>query len=75
MALHQKPRLPTVKFGLGKRQEAQHHLTTATTMYREMEMRFWLGQAITATRQLGWTKRAESTHVAEQPIACVFLAG
>ncbi len=29
----------------GKRHEAQEHLTTATTMYREMEMRFWLEQA------------------------------
>jgi len=29
----------------GKRQEAQEHLTTATTMYRNMDMRFWLGQA------------------------------
>ncbi len=29
----------------GKRQQAQEHLTTATTMYREMDMRFWLTQA------------------------------
>jgi hypothetical protein len=29
----------------GKRQEAQEHLITATTMYREMDMRFWLEQA------------------------------
>ena len=28
-----------------KRQQAQEHLTTATTMYREMDMRFWLEQA------------------------------
>ncbi len=27
-----------------KRQEALEHLTTATTMYREMDMRFWLEQ-------------------------------
>jgi len=26
---------------------AQEHLTTATTMYRAMEMRFWLEQAQT----------------------------
>ncbi len=25
--------------------EAQEHLTTATTMYREMDMRFWLEKA------------------------------
>ena len=29
----------------GKREQAQEHLTTATTMYREMEMRFWLEKA------------------------------
>ncbi len=29
----------------GKRDEAQEHLTTATTMYREMDMRFWLEKA------------------------------
>jgi tetratricopeptide (TPR) repeat protein len=29
----------------GKRQQAKEHLTTATTMYREMGMRFWLEQA------------------------------
>jgi tetratricopeptide (TPR) repeat protein len=29
----------------GKRQDAHEHLTTATTMYREMDMRFWLEQA------------------------------
>jgi class 3 adenylate cyclase/tetratricopeptide (TPR) repeat protein len=31
----------------GKRQEAHEHLTTATTMYREMEMQFYLEQAET----------------------------
>ena len=29
----------------GKRQEAQEALTTATTMYREMGMGYWLEQA------------------------------
>ncbi len=29
----------------GKREQAQEHLTSATTMYREMGMRFWLEQA------------------------------
>jgi hypothetical protein len=29
----------------GKREQAQEHLTAATTMYREMDMRFWLQQA------------------------------
>jgi tetratricopeptide (TPR) repeat protein len=30
-----------------KPEQAQEHLTTATTMYREMDMRFWLEQAET----------------------------
>jgi class 3 adenylate cyclase/tetratricopeptide (TPR) repeat protein len=29
----------------GKREQAQQHLSTATTMYRDMDMRFWLEQA------------------------------
>jgi hypothetical protein len=29
----------------GKREQAHEHLTTATTMYREMDMRFWLEHA------------------------------
>jgi len=29
----------------GKRVAAQEHLTTATAMYREMDMSFWLEQA------------------------------
>jgi hypothetical protein len=28
----------------GKREQAQEHLTTATTMYREMGMTYWLEQ-------------------------------
>jgi tetratricopeptide (TPR) repeat protein len=28
----------------GKREQAQEHITTATAMYREMDMRFWLEQ-------------------------------
>jgi tetratricopeptide (TPR) repeat protein len=29
----------------GKREQSQEHLATATTMYREMDMRFWLEKA------------------------------
>jgi uncharacterized protein HemY len=29
----------------GKHEQAQEHLTTATTMYREMEMTCWLEKA------------------------------
>jgi tetratricopeptide (TPR) repeat protein len=36
----------------GKRPEAQEHLATATTMYREMGMRFWLEQAETDMKEL-----------------------
>jgi class 3 adenylate cyclase/tetratricopeptide (TPR) repeat protein len=35
----------------GKHQQARQHLTTATTMYREMGMRFWLEQAEMATAE------------------------
>ena len=31
---------------------AREHLTTATTMYREMDMRFWLEQAEAEMRGL-----------------------
>jgi hypothetical protein len=30
---------------VGKGEEAEEQLTTATTMYREMDMRFWVEQA------------------------------
>ena len=36
----------------GKREQAREHLTIATTMYREMDMRFWLEQAEGERRQL-----------------------
>jgi tetratricopeptide (TPR) repeat protein len=36
----------------GKRKEAEDHLTTATTMCREMDMRFWLAQAGAEMRRL-----------------------
>jgi class 3 adenylate cyclase/tetratricopeptide (TPR) repeat protein len=37
----------------GKCEQAQEQLTTATTMYREMDMRFWLAQAETAHESSG----------------------
>ena len=36
----------------GKREQANEHLTTATTMYREMDMTFWLEQAEAEMRKL-----------------------
>jgi tetratricopeptide (TPR) repeat protein len=37
----------------GERQEAREHLTTATAMYRDMDMRFWLEQAEAESMDLG----------------------
>ena len=36
----------------GKPEQAREHLTTAVTMYREMDMRFWLEKAEAETRAL-----------------------
>jgi hypothetical protein len=47
-----RPLVAHCHLGLGKlywrtndREQAQEHFATATTMYREMDMRFWLEQA------------------------------
>ncbi len=37
----------------GKREQAPDHLTTATTMYREMGMTHWLEKAEAEMRELG----------------------
>jgi hypothetical protein len=37
----------------GKREQAQEHLTTATTMYREMRMTYWLEKAEAEMRGMG----------------------
>ena len=54
-----RPLVAHCHLGLGKlyrrtdkREQAQEHLTTATTMYREMGMRFWLEQAEAEMREL-----------------------
>jgi hypothetical protein len=36
----------------GTREQAQEHLATATAMYREMDMRFWLEKAEAETENL-----------------------
>ena len=36
----------------GQREQAREHVTTATTMYREMDIRFYLEQAEAAMREL-----------------------
>ena len=37
----------------GKREQAREHLTTAATMYREMDMTYWLAQAEAESMELG----------------------
>jgi tetratricopeptide (TPR) repeat protein len=57
--LSMRPLAAHCHLGLGKlyrrtgdRSQVQEHLTTATTMYREMDMRFWLEQAEAELREL-----------------------
>jgi hypothetical protein len=45
LAAHCHLGLGTLYRRTGKREEAHQHLTTATTMYREMGMNFWLEKA------------------------------
>jgi hypothetical protein len=35
----------------GKQEKAREHLTTATAIYREMDMRFWLGETEAVMRE------------------------
>ena len=56
--LGMRPLVAHCHFGLariyrktGKREQAQEYLTTATTMYREMGMTYWLEQAEAEMRQ------------------------
>ncbi len=53
-----RPLVAHCHFGLGKlcrrtgrREEARDHLTVATTMYRDMDMPYWLEQAEAETLQ------------------------
>jgi len=39
--------------GMGKRQQAKEHLTTATAMMREMDMGLWLEKAEVELKDLG----------------------
>jgi tetratricopeptide (TPR) repeat protein len=55
-----RPLVAHCRLGLGRlnrrrdrRDEAREHLTTATTMYREMGMTYWLGQAEAEKKELG----------------------
>jgi hypothetical protein len=58
-ALGMRPLVAHCHHGLGKlyrrtgtREQAQQHVATATTMYREMDMRFWLERAQTEMLEL-----------------------
>ena len=44
--------LGTLSRHTGKSEQAQEHLTTATAMYREMEMRLWLEKAEPEMKEL-----------------------
>jgi tetratricopeptide (TPR) repeat protein len=59
-ALGMRPLVAHCQFGLGtlyrrtdKREQAQEHLTTATAMYREMGMTYWLEKAEAEMKELG----------------------
>jgi len=58
--LGMRPLVAHCHLGLGKlyrrtrkREQAQEHLTTATTMYREMGMTYWLEKAAAESAELG----------------------
>ena len=58
--LRMRPLIAHCHLGLGKlyrrtdeREQAQEHLTTATTMYRDMGMTYWLEKAEAEMRELG----------------------
>lgn len=44
--------LGKLRRGRGKREQVREHLSTATTMFREMGMTFWLERAEEEMRQL-----------------------
>jgi hypothetical protein len=54
-----RPLVAHCHFGLGRlyrqtneREQTREHFTTATTMFREMDMRFWLEQAEVEIKEL-----------------------
>ena len=51
LVAHGRLGLGTLCRRTGGPQEAQEHLSTATTLYREMDMRFWLEQAKAELKQ------------------------
>jgi len=66
--LGMRPLVAHCHLGLGKlhrptgtREQAQKHLTTATTMYREMDMQYWLKQTEVPRAELEGPVRSPST--------------
>ena len=53
LAAHCHRGLGTLHQRTGKRREAQEHLGTAVTMYRDMDTRFWLERAEAALGAAG----------------------
>ena len=53
LVAHCHAHLGTLLRKAGEREQAREHLTAATTMYRDMDMRFWLNQAETEMAELG----------------------
>jgi len=51
----------------GKPEQAREHLMTATTMYREMDMDFWLAQAEAALASAARLRRLTSAMRFEGP--------
>ncbi len=52
LVAHCHARLAKLYRRTGKRQEAPEHLTTATRMYREMDMTYWLEKAEAETKEI-----------------------
>jgi hypothetical protein len=50
--LHARKNAAIPGWRAGNREQAGAHLISATTMYREMDMRFWLAQAEAEMREL-----------------------
>src|SRR5262249_46318555 len=80
--LEMRPLIAHCHLGLGKlyrrtgnREQAREHLTTATTMYREMDMRFYLEQAEAALHNLACSGRGltmagqDNLHIARESFA------
>lgn len=69
-----RPLIAHCHLGLGtlyrrtdKRQRGREILTTAKTMFREMEMRFWLEKAEAELKDWGWISTSHRTYLSKAP--------